>query len=80
MKSTRQLLSLAALSAGLIIAGGARAEDWKVAGTFGWLGVGKVFQIEKGHIYWVGEFRRQLRKRQGQGESARSDRLEMPWV
>jgi hypothetical protein len=67
MKSTRRLLSLAALSAGLIIAGGARAEDWKVAGNFGWLGVGKVFQIEKGHIYWVGEFAGNFANDKGKG-------------
>jgi hypothetical protein len=34
----------------------AQAEDWKITGEFGWLGVGKPFQIEKGRIYWVGEF------------------------
>ena len=34
----------------------AHAEDWKVTGEFGWLGVGKAQEIEKGHVYWVGEF------------------------
>lgn len=38
------------------LGGPSHAEDWKVAGYFGWLGVGKVQQLEKGHIYWVGEF------------------------
>jgi hypothetical protein len=33
-----------------------RADDWKAIGYFGWSGVGKVYQIEKGHIYWVGDF------------------------
>src|ERR1700730_1878 len=33
----------------------AHAEDWKVTGEFGWLGVGKAQEIEKGHIYFVGE-------------------------
>jgi hypothetical protein len=28
----------------------------KVVGEFGWFGVGKAFEIEKGHFYWVGEF------------------------
>jgi hypothetical protein len=36
--------------------GTAHAEDWKVTGTFGWFGVGKTYQIEKGHLYFVGEF------------------------
>jgi hypothetical protein len=34
----------------------ARAEDWKPTGMFGWLGVGTAYEIEKDHIYWVGEF------------------------
>ena len=34
----------------------AHAQDWKVTGNFGWFGVGKVQQLEKGHLYWVGEF------------------------
>ena len=56
MKSTRLLLSAAALSAGLIVSGGTRAEDWKPVGLFGWFAVGKAQEIEKGHLYWVGEF------------------------
>lgn len=38
------------------VLGSARAEDWKVTGEFGWFGVGKAQQLEKGHIFWVGEF------------------------
>jgi hypothetical protein len=33
-----------------------QAEDWKVTGEFGWFGVGKAHEMEKGHFYWVGEF------------------------
>jgi hypothetical protein len=36
--------------------GSAHADDWKAVGQFGWFGVGKAFEIEKGHFYWVGEF------------------------
>lgn len=39
-----------------VLFGSARAEDWKVVGEFGWFGVGKVQQLEKGHLFWVGEF------------------------
>jgi hypothetical protein len=56
MKSTKLLFLIIVLSAGLIVSGGIRAEEAKPIGNFGWLGVGKVFQLEKGHIYWVGEF------------------------
>ena len=34
----------------------AQAQDWKVVGQFGWFAVGKTYEIEKGHFYWVGEF------------------------
>jgi hypothetical protein len=67
MKSTTLLLSVATLSTGLIISGGTRAEDWKVTGDFGWFGVGKVFQLEKGHIYWVGEFSGTFANDKGKG-------------
>jgi hypothetical protein len=56
MRRTRLLLSMTALSAGLIVSGGTRAEDWKPVGQFGFFGVGKAYEIEKGHFYWVGEF------------------------
>jgi hypothetical protein len=56
MKSTRRLLYSGAVGTVLILCGGAQAEDWKVTGEFGWSGVGKAQEIEKGHSYWVGEF------------------------
>jgi hypothetical protein len=67
MKSTKLLLSVATLSTGLIFSGGTRAEDWKVPGDFAWLGVGKVFQLEKGHVYWVGEFSGTFASDKGKG-------------
>jgi hypothetical protein len=33
-----------------------QAADWQVKGQFGWFGVGKAYEVEKGHYYWVGEF------------------------
>jgi len=45
-----------AVAMALGLFGTARAEDWKPVGQFGWFGVGKAYQIEKGHIYWAGEF------------------------
>jgi hypothetical protein len=56
MRRTRLLLSMTALSAGLIVSGGTRAEDWKPVGQAGFHGVGKAYEIEKGHFYWVGEY------------------------
>jgi hypothetical protein len=42
--------------AGVVVSAGAHAEDWMFVGQFGWLGVGKAQEIEKGHLFWVGEF------------------------
>jgi hypothetical protein len=56
LKSTRLLLLVAALSAGSMVSGRTRAEDWKPVGQAGFFGVGKAQEIEKGHFYWVGEF------------------------
>ena len=39
-----------------LVCGGAVAQDWKAVGDMGWLAVGKMHEIEKGHFYWVGEF------------------------
>ena len=64
----KKLLSVATLfSVGLIFSGEARAEDLKATGNFGWLGVGKVFQLEKGHIFWVGEFSGSFANDKGKG-------------
>lgn len=50
------LAQLAMLSAAAMLAGSAHADDMKLVGNFGWLGVGKAYTLEQGHIYWVGEF------------------------
>lgn len=52
----RQVVVVAALAAALGLGFPAQAEDWKVVGQFGWFGVGKAYQIEKGHFVWSGEF------------------------
>ena len=53
MKATKHVLAIAM---GLAFFGTAHAEDWKVTGQFGNYGVGKASELEKGHLYWVGEF------------------------
>ena len=60
---------IAAVTAALAFgqAAPARAEDWKVTGEFGWFGVGKAHQIEKGYFYWVGEFSGTFFNDKGQG-------------
>jgi putative ABC transport system substrate-binding protein len=32
-----------------------RAEDWKATGEYDWHDAGQVYEMEKGHTYWVGE-------------------------
>jgi len=45
-----------AIAGVLALVGSAHAEDWKVTGEFGWMGIGKAYPIEKGHFFWLGEF------------------------
>lgn len=45
-----------ALATAFVAVGPAHSEDWKVTGELGFFGVGKAQQLEKGHVYWVGEF------------------------
>jgi hypothetical protein len=54
--ATMHILAAGALAGTLGLSAPAHAEDWKVMGSFGYFGVGKAYQIEKGHIYFVGEF------------------------
>ena len=56
MKCTKPLTYAVAAGTAFLLCGGAEAQDWKVTGEFGWFGVGKAYQVEKGHFYWVGEF------------------------
>jgi hypothetical protein len=54
-QAVRYLFGAAALS--LVGFGSAAgAADGKAVGEFGWFGVGKAYEMEKGHFFWVGEF------------------------
>jgi hypothetical protein len=52
----KHIIALAAVAAAFALGSPAHAEDWKAVGQFGWFAVGKVYPIEKGHFYWVGEY------------------------
>jgi hypothetical protein len=54
--NTRSLV-VAAAATGILasLAVPAHAQE-RIVGEFGWLGVGKTYEIDKGHFYWVGEF------------------------
>jgi hypothetical protein len=56
-RSTSMLTGLALLSAHDVLALNlpAAAQDYKVTGQFGWFGVGKAAELEKDHVFWVGE-------------------------
>jgi hypothetical protein len=45
-----------ALVAGMAVIPVAQAQEVKPVGEFGWFGVGKAYELDKGHYYWVGEF------------------------
>jgi hypothetical protein len=52
----RRVVVAAGLAAAFGLGSPAHAEDWKLVGQAGFLGVGKTYEIEKGHFYWVGEY------------------------
>jgi hypothetical protein len=56
MKQTKRVYHAVAFAVPLAFCSMAHAQDWKLVGEFGWFGVGKAYEIEKGHFYWVGEF------------------------
>ena len=46
----------------------ARAEDWKATGEYDWHDVGgRVYELEKGHTYWVGEVAGKFFSNKGKG-------------
>ena len=47
------MLATATVTAALTLP--AMAQE-KPVGSFGWFGVGKALEVEKGHFYWAGEF------------------------
>lgn len=56
----------------------AQAEDWKLVGAFGWTGLGKVYQLEEGHAYWVGEFTGTFFNDKGEGSPLHQAGLKCP--
>lgn len=59
--------AMAVLATCVGMAGTAHAQDWKAVGEFGWFGVGKAHEVEKGHYYWVGEFSGSFFSDKGEG-------------
>jgi len=70
MKTKRTLRMLVALSIVLFLGAHAEAQMAKqgtYSGNFGWYAVGKTFEIEKDHAFWVGEFSGTFFNEAGQG-------------
>jgi len=67
MKLRKLFVTIVAATAVIGLAGAATAQDWKITGEFGWFAVGKAYQIEEGHYYWVGEFSGTLFNDKGEG-------------
>jgi hypothetical protein len=55
------------LAAGMTVSGAASADEWKATGWFGWFGVGKAMEVEKGLYYWTGEFSGSFQNDKGPG-------------
>jgi hypothetical protein len=56
----------------------AHSEDWKAVGQFGWFAVGKAYPIEKGHLYWVGEYSGNFSNDKGEGSLFHQAGLKCP--
>ena len=61
----------------LLVAAPALAQD-KVVGEFGWFGVGKAYEIDKGHYYWVGEFSGTFFNEKGEGSPLHKSGFKCP--
>ena len=53
---SKRFWTIAALLISAALTHPVQAQDWKAVGEFGWMAVGKAYEIDKGHVYWVGEF------------------------
>ena len=60
MNTSLALKCFATFAFGSLLVGSAHAEDWKVTGEFGCYGIGKTYQLDKGHVYWMGEIYRHI--------------------
>jgi hypothetical protein len=78
--TTRRIIGTAAVAAAFGLGSAAHAEDWKETGLFGWFGVGKAYQIEKGHTYWVGEFSGTFVNDKGEGSALNLAGVKCPGV
>lgn len=54
------------------------AADGKSTGQFGWFGVGKAYEIEKDHYYWVGEFSGTFFNDKGEGSPMHNAGVKCP--
>jgi hypothetical protein len=55
MRGKELLQCVLAGAMGLALCGPANAQDWKATGVHVWFASGKAYEIEKGHLYWLGE-------------------------
>jgi hypothetical protein len=63
----KHIVAPTAVAAAVALGSPAHAEDWNAVGQFGWFAVGKVYPIEKGHFYWVGEYSGNFFNDKGEG-------------
>jgi len=59
--------SLTCLITGILVSGASYAADMNLSGEYGWFGVGKTYEMDKGQYYWVGEFSGTLFNHKGEG-------------
>jgi len=65
MKKLYQLITT--LISGFLLSGTSYASDINLTAQYGWMGVGKTYELDKGQYYWVGEFSGTLFNDKGEG-------------
>lgn len=76
-EACRSVQSGVVLAAALTAAAPVVAQD-KVVGEFGWYGVGKALELEKGHYFWVGEFSGTFFNEKGEGSPMHKSGMKCP--
>lgn len=58
---------MTAFTAGVLLCGASYASDINLTAQYGWFGVGKTYELDKGQYYWVGEFSGTVFNDKGEG-------------
>lgn len=78
IKTTRRIVRSSLVAVVALASATAAVAQEKVIGEFGWFGVGKTHELEKGHYFWVGEFSGTFFNEKGEGSPMHKSGLKCP--